>query len=104
MPHISPTRSAPHHPCSPPPNTGCPCFGVRRLGAAFAISTVPTNHRLPQARRRRLPGSRVSLGFLLAFPGYATNPMNLRVPHPLRFLQRVGSCDPTPQRLLSSLL
>jgi hypothetical protein len=41
------------------------------------------------------------LTVLLGSPSHASAPMNLRVPHPC-FL-RVGSYDPTPQTLRSSL-
>ncbi len=103
MRSISQTSSALHHQCLSLLTAIMACTHPQhrhserslRSEGRFCIARLSCDEsplcRLPQARSLCL-----GLGSLLDFPGYATNPMNLRVPHPSRLLRRVGSYDPTP--------
>ena len=75
---------------------------VRRVGLGSLLRRLGLKPRREASRAIwALAPEDSALVFLF---GHATNPLNLRVPHPSRFLRRVGSYAPTPQSLFSSLL
>ncbi len=72
--------------------------GVLREGAKTSL--LPRAH-VTQSESSNPPAFLFPVVFVLGFSSNAAQPLNWRVPHPSRFVRRVGSYDRAPQFLFS---